>query len=258
MPKRWQRVSNKNLFKGIAFLSLVVVLSHIKAPLHQSIAQEERAPNLTDFPPPSKGVMVTALEHKRVPLYLSNFNDKRLMMRLFANRVVGIMAKASDKRIYYANGFLQGFVPFKITNAYHAMNFIAMRLQYQYDEKQFGGITDLWQTSREAYVRMRGDCEDHAILLADWLESLGFDARVAIGTYKGDGHAWVVWFDKGEAYIIEATNKRSRRSYPLAKTLHDYKAYFMFNKESFWENPRPHLLDDYMMGWYKTAAFKAL
>lgn len=267
MPKKWKPTSNRDLFIGILALSLFVVFSSFQKASNKhesskmrsiSMVKQTIAPEFSTFEPPKKGVMITHDFKKIVRIPSRGLYKDRSLLRRYASQTVGLIAQASDKNFYYANGFFQDFIPFKVNNVYNAMNFIAQRLRYEYDEKLFNGSKELWQTSKEAYVRMRGDCEDHAILLADWLESLGYDARVAVGTHKGGGHAWVVWFDKGEAYIIEATNKRQRRFYPLAKSMYDYQAYYMFNKKSFWERSRQILSNDYKTGWNKRAYFKAL
>ena len=271
MLQKWRRVANRDLIIGISVLALLVVTSHFKREVKPKIkafepqnwvkkitSQKVAIPQYTDFEPPRNGVMITNIRHERVPINEASFRQNRLILRRLWNQTVGIMAQGSNARFYYANGFFQDFVPFKVANVYNAMNFIAQRLRYQFDEKLFAGRKEIWQTSKEAYVRMRGDCEDHAILLADWLMSLGYDARVVVGTYKGGGHAWVVWFNKGEAYIIEATNKRKRRFYPLAGSMYEYQASYMFNKNSFWERSKKNITDDYQTGWDKRADFQPL
>ncbi len=93
-----------------------------------------------------------------------------------------------------------------------------------------------------------GDCEDHAIVLADWLIEMGFDARVALGKHQNDGHAWVVLVHEGKEFILEATQK-SRLStgtpYPLAATLPDYHPTAQFNRTAFWINTGSSLTTRY-------------
>lgn len=266
MAGSWQPVSNRDLFRGVALLALIVVATHFKNSYRKAsesegfsqsrYEQQGLLPSQLDHAEPKKGVMVTLREGKEVTMPRQAMGRDRLHISTFGGDHIGIMAQATDHRHYFANGYLLGFIPFSVENVYNAMNFIAARLRYQLDEKQFRGYKEMWQTSKEAYVRMRGDCEDHAILLADWLQSLGFDARVAVGRFKGEGHAWVVWFNRGEAFIIEATSKRQRRFYPLATMLPDYRASYMFDREGFWQKKRHTALEDYKTGWQKTAYFK--
>lgn len=51
---------------------------------------------------------------------------------------------------------------------------------------------DVWQTSQGAFLKGKGDCEDHAVILADPLIDIGLDARVVLGDYRGRGHAWKI------------------------------------------------------------------
>jgi hypothetical protein len=66
---------------------------------------------------------------------------------------------------------------------------------------------DAWQTARETRELRQGDCEDSAILLADWLLTRGFQARVAIGRYdaKKSAHAWVTVRVDGSEFLLEST-----------------------------------------------------
>jgi hypothetical protein len=68
--------------------------------------------------------------------------------------------------------------------------------------------TDRWQTALQTQTRGMGDCEDSAILLADWLAARGYDVRVALGKY-GDigGHAWCVVRLEGIEYLLESTSE---------------------------------------------------
>ena len=116
---------------------------------------------------------------------------------------------------------------------------LATRKLYQYDHLQYSGLKDVWQNSIQAYKNTRGDCEDHAIALADWLIGLGLDARVALGTFKEEGHAWVIVFKEGKEYLLEAT-KKTRIShwsrYRLAKVEADYHPTHLFNRDTLWIN----------------------
>jgi hypothetical protein len=88
---------------------------------------------------------------------------------------------------------------------------VAEKITYQHDEVTFAGRKEVWQTAEESLRAGVGDCEDHSILLADWLLSEGYDARVALGGCRtGDGqwggHAWVVLRLDGREYLLEATS----------------------------------------------------
>ncbi|WP_444887437.1 transglutaminase domain-containing protein [Microbulbifer sp. JMSA008] len=146
-------------------------------------------------------------------------------------------ARGLDKQHHFANSYLVGFKPFQTRELWVPLYTLAMQKEYQYDHLQYAGLSDIWQTSRQAYYQKRGDCEDHAILLADWLIELGVDARVALGTHKGQGHAWVVAILDGQEYLLEATSKRRQTSWqamPLAALAEGYEVEFQFNRHFFW------------------------
>jgi hypothetical protein len=88
---------------------------------------------------------------------------------------------------------------------------VAEKVTYQKDEETFAGRVEVWQTPEETLRAGFGDCEDHSILLVDWLLSEGYEARVVIGESligdgKWGGHAWVVLRLEGKEYLIEATS----------------------------------------------------
>lgn len=147
-------------------------------------------------------------------------------------------AMGLDLRHHFVNAFLEGYSPFATDNVFVPLSVLARRKSYMLDKLNHGG-EEVWQTSRQAYIYTRGDCEDHAIALADWLIDMGEDARVALGKYDGGGHAWVVLIKDGQEYILEATQKNGLaglRRYPLASMLPKYQPQFQFNRTSFWYN----------------------
>ncbi len=168
-----------------------------------------------------------------------------------------LIAYDQERNPYFANGYLIGYAPYPIENKWEPLRAIALRLRYQLDDKHFPGFYDIWLTSRQAYMQMRGDCEDHALLLADWLISMGYDARVALGTYKGGGHAWVILFEGEKTYLLEATTKIKNKIYPLASLMSDYQPDFMFNRTEMWVNTGTRLTTDYRgKAWARSASFR--
>ena len=149
-------------------------------------------------------------------------------------------ARGIDLRHYLTHDFLEGFKPFDVENVFLPLSILARRKRYELDSDQYANQGDIWQNSRQAFYYPRGDCEDHAMALADWLIEMGEDARVVLGSVRsGGGHAWVVLYKNGEEFLLEATRKNglSRlQQYPLAKTQSDYNPDYMFNRDVFWEN----------------------
>ncbi|MBU0680409.1 MAG: transglutaminase-like cysteine peptidase [Proteobacteria bacterium] len=173
-------------------------------------------------------------------------------------KVFTMTAMGRDNLHHVANAFLLGFQPFATDKMWVPMQTIATRLQYRQDEKQFGGMMDLWQTSKQAYYWLRGDCEDHALLLADWLIEMGYDARVVAGMHGKEGHAWVVVVDQGKTFLLEATSKRRQRLMPLAVSLPEYRPEYMFNRHDFWVNSGSFFTANYLdKKWQKRSTFEA-
>lgn len=174
--------------------------------------------------------------------------------RQFTESSMGI-----DRKHYIANSFLVGITPFATNNPWLPLYTLANRKTYQLDSEQYQGA-DVWQNSAQAFTNLRGDCEDHAIVLADWLISMGIDARVVLGRYKDGGHAWVVAFMQGNAYILEATSKREVQNwkhYPLASIASHYYPTAMFNRTSFWlKRDSAHAKDYSDSAWEEVSHFE--
>ena len=149
-------------------------------------------------------------------------------------------ASGVDQQAYFVNSFLIGFKPFHTDTIWQPLATLALRKSYVLDHQLYGpNMSEIWQNSRQAYLYTRGDCEDHAILLADWLIALGYRARVVLGTYRESGHAWVVLFVDGKEYLLESTDKRRPRSisdFKLARLAVDYHPIYQFDRQSFWVN----------------------
>ncbi len=193
--------------------------------------------------------------HKRFYSYVWNDSAKNLL----ALSAVGL-----DSNPYFANSFLVGFVPFELNNAWQPLALLSMRKTYMFDHDQYGAqYEDVWQNSQQAYIHSHGDCEDHAILLADWLIGLGYDARVAVGEVaEGGGHAWVVLLLEQNTYILEATSKRAPKSvndFLLADRAITYYPEIQFNREQIWENTGSNLTTRYTdEKWVERAHFTSI
>lgn len=151
-------------------------------------------------------------------------------------------AMGIDFRHHFVNHYLVGYQPFPTKNVWLPLYTLAKNKVYEYDKVYYNGQPDVWQTSKQAFYFTRGDCEDHALALADWLIEMGEDARVVLGTYKNEGHAWVILFKGKKEFLLEATSKAGRRSintYPLAKMKPEYQPWAMFNRSFFWLNQGP-------------------
>ena len=181
------------------------------------------------------------LSHEQIDGLLRSTGDRpgTFTYRRKPQGIYTVSAQGLDGRQHISNQYLQGYAPFTVSNVMLPMYVIAQRKSYMFDHVQYRGQMDVWQTSREGFLYPRGDCEDHAIVLADWLIEMGEDARVVIGDYRGTGHAWVVLFKDGREYLLEATRKEGvspSRTYPLALLEPGYHPQVMFNRHLLWVN----------------------
>lgn len=172
--------------------------------------------------------------------------------------VISLTALGMDWKHHFANSFLVGIRPFAVENKWLPLYTISKIKTYELDNVQHK-VPEMWQNSAQAYMLPRGDCEDHAIILADWLISEGVDARVVGGKYKTSGHAWVVAIMNDQEFILEATSKRVGKSwnhYPLASLAQHYSPTFMFNRTQFWVNENTQITDKYRgIHWKQTSTF---
>jgi hypothetical protein len=214
---------------------------------------------------PRRGFVITTDERRKISseAFDLELRKKALNLRRHAgacwshnNELYMLTTLGTDLKHHAVNAYLLGYSPFYAQRLGIPMQTLSSRLKYVPDKHQFHGRPEVWQTSKQAYYRLRGDCEDHAILLADWLMEMGHDARVAVGKFKQTGHAWVVLFFEEKVYIIEATEKRNRRLYPLASRMIHYHPRIMFNKDSFWINTGSPMTTQYEgPRWKKTSRF---
>jgi hypothetical protein len=170
-------------------------------------------------------------------------------------------AMGSDLRQHFVSGYLSNYKPFDTDQLWVPLKTISMKKRYMYDEKQYNGMLDVWQYSIEAYENTRGDCEDHSIVLCDWLVSLGYEARVAIGLHGKQGHAWVVLYADGQEFILEATQKSNLGKsyhYPLASLVPDYKPRFMFDHDFVYIPKRLGDVSHTKANWVKSTSFTRL
>ena len=218
-----------------------------------------------DLEVPKSGEAVDLLiKHYAKIKQISPFTESAKYGYVIANRNQQIFAyakPATSNEMYFVNGYLNGFVPYKVDNMWVILQYLQTRLKYQLDEVGYKDRKEVWQTAKESYVKLRGDCEDHAILLADWLIGLGYDARVVLGSVSSKGknpvgHAWVVLLNDGNEYLLEATKKSKWNTLPLARTQANYFPKYMFNRTDFWVNEGTTLTIQYADAkWKKNGQF---
>ena len=204
-------------------------------------------------PPETRRILLedgTRLDERQVANYLASQPPVETWATYswsYGGRVVTSVAPGLDRRLHFANGYLVGYVPYPDVAPWVPLYALARNKAYQLDHDSLPGAEEVWQTSREAFFYPTGDCEDHAIALADWLIGLGLDARVVLGSVEGGGHAWVVVFDGARTYLLEATDKRigSNAALPLADGMTGYRPEHMFNRRDYWVNTGSPMTTDY-------------
>ncbi len=207
-------------------------------------------------PAPRKGEVVPASDFSA---YISNpslFLSHKVAT--YDPKKISLFAKGTNGEEHPANAYLLGFVPFPTKQFWLPLTAVSLRVRYMRDDEFQEKGTDKWQTSLETYLERWGDCEDHAILLVDWMVGLGYDAWVVLGTVKNEGHAWVVLYKDEKEYLLESTDKASRRRYPLVALHPEYVPAFMFNREHFWARTidPPHASRQTREEWLLLSNFK--
>ncbi|MCH9692890.1 MAG: transglutaminase-like domain-containing protein [Gammaproteobacteria bacterium] len=189
------------------------------------------------------GSMLLLKSKLEIPEYVAQMqtrgldSDRHYIMGTENDENAFAIAPGMDQAQHFVNAYLVGFAPFETDNIFGPAYTLSRTKTYQLDRNSITGFRELWQTSREAFFYKRGDCEDHAIALADWLIEMGEDARVVAGEFDGEGHAWVILFKEGKQYLFEATDKRpGMRRLSLASMHPKYQPRWMFNREHFWFN----------------------
>jgi len=119
--------------------------------------------------------------------------------------ITGVSYSSTDAEkislLLYGNGWMQNFAGMvgiasePDASALLAVQFVANYITYAPDLTTWS-VADYWIDPRATLYYATGDCEDGAFLLASILLNLGVShtkVRVAIGTYNGVGHAWVLY-----------------------------------------------------------------
>jgi hypothetical protein len=72
------------------------------------------------------------------------------------------------------------------------------------DDKNLDSSGDYYLTPSEVLATRKGDCEDHAYLMASLIPDLG----VAYGFWNGGGHAFNVLLYDGELWVVDTVGDR--------------------------------------------------
>lgn len=79
-----------------------------------------------------------------------------------------------------------------IQTVQNAMDWVADEIWYVGDDIHYPQL-EYWQSPLQTYVWRTGDCEDYAILVLYLIHrDVGIDGEMALGSYNGNGHGWVL------------------------------------------------------------------
>lgn len=173
-------------------------------------------------------------------------------------RDYGVLAPDERGKFRFVNDFLTGYQPparysqegSRLHEMFTIWSAVVNNCVYTKDTSDKHANRDAWQFAVETITRGRGDCEDSSLLLADWLISRGFNARVALGRYGDLGqHAWVVTRVDGIDYLLESTEGHPSPEKPpyLADVGARYVPETLFDREALYvrSNPSDHSGGDY-------------
>jgi hypothetical protein len=167
----------------------------------------------------------------------------------FCHRIYAMVAADSRGKFRYVNEYLTGYAPPTHyprgqSNLAELMSiWRAVTSECRYTPDAGDDDNDAWQTAQETQALGTGDCEDSSILLADWLLSRGFQARVALGRYaERGGHAWVVVRLDGRDYLLESTEGTSGAQRPplLSEVGSRYVPELLFDPLTLFIRTQPH------------------
>jgi hypothetical protein len=125
------------------------------------------------------------------------------------------------------------------------------RCKYESDLRLFGR-RDYWQYPAGFEELRRGDCEDHALWAWRKLIELGHEAELMVGRQSSaddaEGwHAWVVFSQNGERFLLEATSKSQPE---MVRPLHEATAQYTPHA-SVDQRLQRHLYAGYL-GWLQS------
>lgn len=164
-----------------------------------------------------------------------------------------IFMKATDEKLYFANAYFLSYTPFIPNNIFYVASYLSSHLKNKTNRYK---LTHNFKTSKQAYKARLVSSEENALIMADWLITLGYDARVVVGTFKQNKHAWVLLNNLNNFYILDATNIGKRKRFPLAATLPNYHPKYMYNHINIWINKGSSFTTNYSSdNWVESYSF---
>lgn len=93
--------------------------------------------------------------------------------------------------------------------AIECLNWVYKNIKYAPDKTNTGMLTEHWQFAFETLERGKGDCEDHAILMANMMIMSGIPQErmyIAVGGTEAGYHAWVMYYNNSSKWqVLDST-----------------------------------------------------
>lgn len=170
--------------------------------------------------------------------------------------LVSLLVERPQGKDEFVQKLFSGIHIQEVNSLNEALEFMRTQTKYRRDRIVFGR-KDVWQSSEEMANRRIGDCEDHAILLADILIGLGIEVRVVFGGYRQGEHVWIVVLQEdGTTKLIESTSKDSKGFMNLSQPteIPEYYPYLVFDN-TFLYKLRPDGNPRDMLDWERSGEY---
>ncbi|XP_041454827.1 centrosomal protein of 76 kDa-like [Lytechinus variegatus] len=139
-----------------------------------------------------------------------------------------------------------------LDSARHAARFVSI-IGYERVSAVGGGQSrEMWSSVHAFLSKNKGDCEDHAVLLCNFLLGFGLNAFVCVGTKgKGQAHSWVMTLGSDglvtfwesltcQRYIHQRVNPNDPPSVEQPRPQYPYRTVgCIFNHKNFFANCQP-------------------
>lgn len=134
----------------------------------------------------------------------------------------------------------------------HAARFVSIMGYERVSAVGGGQPREMWSSIHAFLSKNKGDCEDHAVLLCNFLLGFGLNAFICVGTKgKGQAHSWVMTLGSDglvtfwesltcQRYIHHQVNPNDPPSVEQPRPQHPYRTVgCVFNHKAFFANCQP-------------------
>lgn len=153
----------------------------------------------------------------------------------FDKRLVKIYAESEDGTYKPVSALVQPLKTNRLLDSpLQSARFVSL-IPFERNENPGGTRNEVWYSMHSFLTKGRGDCEEHALLLAGLLLGFGLNVYVCLGS-SGDGpHAWVVSLGQKVVFWESLTGQRIPADDPRVHRFYR-KVGCVFNHKSFYGN----------------------